>query len=88
MLNFEANSSYALVIRATDTAGLTTDQTVTVTVADVNEAATDITLGSTPTGLTVNGNASLVSGSTYQLTRQSTIRLELFGGPSTFRKIL
>ncbi len=67
-LNFEANSSYALVIRAIDTAGLTTDQTVTVTVADVNEAATDITLGSTPTGLTTAGNASLVSGTTYQLT--------------------
>jgi choice-of-anchor C domain-containing protein len=67
-LNHEANSSYTLVIRATDTAGLTTDQTVTVTVADVNEAASDITLGSAPTGLTTAGHAGLVSGTTYQLT--------------------
>ncbi|MFN9416198.1 MAG: BspA family leucine-rich repeat surface protein, partial [Pirellula sp.] len=70
-LNFEANSSYALVVRATDTAGLATDQTVTVTVADVNEAPNDITLGSAPTGLTTSGNASLVSGTTYQLTPNS-----------------
>ena len=67
-LNFEANSSYTLVVRATDTAGATTDQTVTVTVTDVNEAASDITLGSAPTGLTTGGSASLVSGTTYQLT--------------------
>ncbi len=72
MLNFEANSSYTLVVRAIDTAGLSTDQTVTVTVADVNEAPTDITLGSAPTGLTTAGNASLVSGTTYQLTPNAT----------------
>jgi hypothetical protein len=51
-----------------DTAGLSTDQTVTVIVADVNEAPSDITLGSAPTALTTSGNASLVSGTTYQLT--------------------
>jgi VCBS repeat-containing protein len=68
MLNFEANSSYTLVVRAIDTAGLTTDQAVTVTVTDVNEAPTDITLGSAPTGLTTAGSASLVTGTTYQLT--------------------
>ncbi len=67
-LNYEANSSYTLVIRATDTAGLTTDQTVTVTVTDVNEAASDITLGSAPTGLTMAGSTISVSGTTYQLT--------------------
>ncbi len=67
-LNFEANSSYTLVVRAADTAGAIADQTVTVTVADVNEAPSDITLGSTPTGLSTAGNASLVSGTTYQLT--------------------
>ncbi len=61
MLNFEATSGYALVVRATDTAGLTSDQTVTITVTDINEAPTDITLGSAPTGLTATGNASLVA---------------------------
>ncbi len=72
MLNYEVNTSYLLVIRATDTAGLTSDQTVTVNVTDVNEAPNDITLGSAPTGLTTGGNASLVSGSTYQLTPNTT----------------
>ncbi|MBN8604209.1 MAG: cadherin domain-containing protein, partial [Planctomycetes bacterium] len=67
-LNFEVNSSYALVVRATDTAGLTADQTVTISLSDVNEAPVDITLGSLPTGLTTAGSSSLVSGTTYQLT--------------------
>jgi ELWxxDGT repeat protein len=42
VLDFESNSSYTLVVRVTDngTPNLYTDQTVTVTVADVNEAAT------------------------------------------------
>jgi VCBS repeat-containing protein len=37
-LDHEAQDSYDLVIRATDPHGLSTDRTVTVTVADVNEA--------------------------------------------------
>jgi VCBS repeat-containing protein len=71
-LNFEANGSYSIVVRATDTAGLFVEQTVNVIVTDVNEAPQDITLGTAPSGLTTAGNASLVSGTTYELTPNST----------------
>jgi VCBS repeat-containing protein len=72
LINYEANASHTIVAQVTDTAGATFSKTMTVTVTDINEAANDITLGSAPTGLTTAGNASLVSGSTYQLTAATT----------------
>jgi hypothetical protein len=45
-LNFEAKSSYSIQIRVTDHGGLTYDKVFTVTVTNVNEAATDISLSS------------------------------------------
>jgi VCBS repeat-containing protein len=68
LLNFEANNSHSVVVRATDAGGLFVDRTINVTVSDVNEAPVDITFGSAPSGLTTAGSASLVSGTTYQLT--------------------
>ncbi|MFO0454912.1 MAG: LamG-like jellyroll fold domain-containing protein, partial [Planctomycetota bacterium] len=47
-LNFEATPSFSLVIRAADSQGVTADQTVTVTLTDVNDAPT-ITSGHTYT---------------------------------------
>ena len=41
-LDYEAQNSYALVLRATSVAGLTADTTVTVGVTDVNEAPTSL----------------------------------------------
>lgn len=38
MLNFEAAASHAIVVRATDRAGLFFDQTFTISVRDINEA--------------------------------------------------
>ena len=43
-LNFETKSSYTVRIRSTDSAGLFTEQTFTISVANVNEASTAITL--------------------------------------------
>ena len=71
-LNFEAGSSYAVTVVTTDSTNRTTSETHTIFVDDVNEAPVQITLGNTPTTLTANGNASLVSGSTYQLTPNAT----------------
>ncbi len=68
LLNFENRTSHSLVVRATDANGLNAERTLTINLNDVNESPVDITLGSTPTGLTTAGNASLVSGTTYQLT--------------------
>ncbi|NBQ15440.1 MAG: cadherin repeat domain-containing protein, partial [Proteobacteria bacterium] len=42
--NFEAKSSYALVIRSTDAAGLFIDREFTISVTNVNEAPTSIAL--------------------------------------------
>ncbi|WP_238136869.1 Ig-like domain-containing protein [Variovorax sp. JS1663] len=46
VLNYEANTSHELVVRVTDGAGLSKDQTIKVRVADVNEApvATDCSI--------------------------------------------
>jgi len=45
-LNFETQSSYSVRIRSTDSAGLFTEQTFTITVTNVNEAPTSIALSS------------------------------------------
>ncbi len=68
LLNYEASQTHSIVVRSTDQGGLSRDETFTINVGDVNEAPLDLTLGTTPTGLTTAGNASLVSGTTYQLT--------------------
>ncbi|EMI18404.1 outer membrane adhesin like protein, partial [Rhodopirellula maiorica SM1] len=43
-LDFETNASHTVVVRTTDQAGLSFDQTLTITVTNVNEAPTAITL--------------------------------------------
>ena len=43
-LNFEEKQAYTIRLRATDTGGLSTEKSFEITVADVNEAATDISL--------------------------------------------
>ena len=60
-LNFEAAQSYTLTVRATDGLGLFQDTVVSVTVVDVNEAATVTLLDAsrnTVTTLTISENAA------------------------------
>ncbi len=45
--NYEAQSGYAICVRSTDQGSLTVDQAFLITIIDVNEAATLITLSST-----------------------------------------
>jgi mRNA-degrading endonuclease HigB of HigAB toxin-antitoxin module len=59
-LNFEAKSSYAIRIRSTDQGGLFTEKTFTITVTNVNEAPTDITLSATT--IAENSGANAVIG--------------------------
>lgn len=47
LLNYEANSSHQVTIRATDAQGAYTDQNFTIQVTNVNEAPTDILLDNT-----------------------------------------
>jgi hypothetical protein len=56
--NFEAKNSYSINVVATDAGGLTASQAVTVSVTNVNEAPSAITL----TGNTIAENTSIGSG--------------------------
>jgi ELWxxDGT repeat protein len=63
--DFEAGSSYSITVRVTDSGGLTFDKPLVITVADVNEAPTDLLLSST----TVSENqASGTSVGTFSTT--------------------
>jgi Ca2+-binding RTX toxin-like protein len=44
LLDFETNTSHEITVRTTDSGGLTFDETLTVSVTDVNEPPTDIQL--------------------------------------------
>jgi hypothetical protein len=57
-LDFEAQSSYAVVVRVTDSGGNTHDETITVNVNDLNEAPTAIT----PTSFAVDENTNTTGG--------------------------
>jgi hypothetical protein len=47
VLNFETKSSYSIRVRSTDLGGLFVEMTFAITVTDVNETPTDITVTST-----------------------------------------
>ncbi|MDM4019173.1 beta strand repeat-containing protein [Roseiconus lacunae] len=49
-LDFETKASYSVVISSTDAGGLSTTQTFTITVSDVNEAPTAIALSNSTVG--------------------------------------
>ncbi|SOC16591.1 cadherin domain-containing protein [Ureibacillus xyleni] len=44
VFDFESKNSYSIIVKATDTAGLTKDQTFTISVTNVNEAPINISL--------------------------------------------
>ena len=81
-LNFEAAQSYVLVVRATDGAGLFTDQVVAVTVVDVNEAPTVALLDAAQnptTTLTIAENAAAGTLVGYlRITNPDVFRAETF----------
>jgi uncharacterized delta-60 repeat protein len=58
--NFEAKSSYSIRVRSTDQGGLFTEKTFTITVTNVNETPTDISLSSS--SIAENAGANAVVG--------------------------
>jgi hypothetical protein len=78
--NFEAQPSYVIRIRTTDKGGLFFDQDVTVTVRDVGEAPTDITLA--PASIAENQPANSVVGTftTADLDANETFTYSIVGG--------
>ncbi len=59
VLDFESQGSYSVVVRVTDSGGLTYDETLTVAVNNSNEAPTAIT----PTSFNLNENVDTSGGS-------------------------
>jgi hypothetical protein len=82
--NFEApndantDNAYIVTVRATDTAGNATDQTITVTVSDIDELAPTIT--SATTGNNVENTALA-----FALTADETVTWSLTGGTDLAR---
>jgi hypothetical protein len=60
IFNFEAKTSYAIRVRSTDNGGLTYEEALTVTVTNVNEAPTDLSL--TPGSVAENQPLNVVVG--------------------------
>ena len=54
IFNFEVKSSYAIRVRTTDDSGRDFEQTFTITITDVNEAPTAVSLQNTTTSLSEN----------------------------------
>jgi VCBS repeat-containing protein len=61
LLNFEANTSHNITVRATDLSGATLDKLMSVTVTNVNETPTTLLL----TGSTTNAGSSAVYDATF-----------------------
>ncbi len=59
VLDFESQGSYSVIVRVTDSGGLTYDETLTVAVTNSNEAPTAIT----PTSFNLNENVDTSGGS-------------------------
>ncbi len=78
--NFEAQPSYVIRVRTTDKGGLFFEQDVTVTVRDVGEAPTDITL--VPASIAENQPANSVIGTftTADLDANETFTYSIIGG--------
>ncbi len=60
LLNYEAQTSHTIVVRATDAGGLTFDKTMTVSVSDVNEAP--VATADVATAVEASGVANATAG--------------------------
>jgi hypothetical protein len=80
MLDYETQSNYSLVIRATDPSGLSIDKAFTITVTNVNESPTDITISSTTIAENVGANATVGALSTTDPDAGNTFTYTLVAG--------
>ncbi|MFN6162055.1 MAG: cadherin domain-containing protein, partial [Planctomycetota bacterium] len=79
-LNFEAKSSYSVRVRSTDQGGLFTDKVFLITVTDVNEAPSNITLSSTSIAENAGDNATVGTFSTIDADAGNTFTYSLVAG--------
>jgi uncharacterized delta-60 repeat protein len=78
--NFEAKSSYSIRVRSTDQGGLFTEKTFTITVTNVNETPTDISLSSSSIAENAGGNTVVGALSTIDADSGNTFTYSLVSG--------
>ncbi|QDV82501.1 Cadherin domain protein [Stieleria magnilauensis] len=79
-LDFETKSSYSVVVRSTDAGGLSVDQTFTITVSDVNETPTALTLSSSTVGADAAVGTTVGTLSTTDVDSGETFTYSLVSG--------
>lgn len=80
IFNFEQKSSYSIRVRAADASGQSVEQGLTVTVTNVNEAPTEITLSSNAIPENAGGNAVVGTLSVTDPDSQDTFTYTLVSG--------
>jgi VCBS repeat-containing protein len=78
--NFETKSSYSICVRSTDSGGLTTEKQFTVTVTNVNEGPTNITLSSSTVAENAAAGATVGTFSTTDVDSGDTFTYALVSG--------
>ncbi len=78
--DFEAKSSYSIRVRSTDQGGLTTEKVFTVSVADVNEAPTDIALSASSIAENQASGTTVGAFSTTDVDAANTFTYALVAG--------
>ncbi|MDV6033156.1 MAG: cadherin repeat domain-containing protein [Phycisphaera sp. RhM] len=79
-LDFETKSSYSVVVRSTDAGGLSVDQTFTITVSDVNETPTALTLSNSTVGADAAVGTTVGTLSTTDVDSGETFTYSLVSG--------
>jgi uncharacterized delta-60 repeat protein len=79
-LNFEAKSSYSVCVRSTDQGGLFTDKVFLISVTDINEIPSNITLSSTSISENAGDNATVGIFSTIDPDAGNTFSYSLVAG--------
>jgi RHS repeat-associated protein len=78
--DFEAKSSYGVRVRTTDQGGLSFDQVFTVSITDVNEAPTNLTLSNSVTPENVAAGSAIGSFATTDPDANNTFTYSLVAG--------
>jgi ELWxxDGT repeat protein len=78
--DYETKSSYSIRIRSTDQGGLFTEKQFTITVADVNEAPTNLAISSTSIAENAGANANIGALSTTDPDANNTFTYSLVSG--------
>jgi gliding motility-associated-like protein len=78
--NFEAKNSYTVRVRTTDQGGLTYEEAFSITIANVNEAPTDLALSASSINENVTANSTVGALTTTDVDASNTFTYTLVSG--------